>query len=83
MDKKFKRDLIEFLGMARDWLIFVKCGGKKAVKDPAIDQTRYDAEDIPRTDELVPAKTTPFIHTQAESFFRGSCLLYTSDAADE
>ena len=72
VDKKFKRDLIEFLGMARDWLIFVKCGGKKAVKDPAIDQTRYDAEDIPRTDELVPAKTTPFIHAQAETFFRGS-----------
>jgi len=73
VDKKFKRDLIEFLGTARDWLIFVKCGGKQAAKkDHMTDQTRYDAEDIPRTDELVPAKNTPFIHAQAETFFRGS-----------
>ena len=74
VDKTFQRDLIEFLSIARDWIIFVKCGSPKqpSVLPPSIDNTSYKTESIPRTDELLPSSQKPFTMTQNSDFFRGT-----------
>mgnify|MGYP001191269878 FL=1 len=53
MDKRFKKDVLDFLTLARDWLIFVKC---KPQQQPTtipnnhrIDNTQYTTVDIPRS----------------------------------
>lgn len=74
VNKKFKKDLIDFLSIARDWIIFVKCGSpKKPTTLPKqIDNTQYKTEDIPRQHEIVSQPTKEFTYTQPQQFFRGS-----------
>lgn len=72
VDKKFKRDLYEFLETARDWLIHVKCKTATEKRDERLDKTTYHADDIPRTQEITKPSTTQYVHTQSDSFFRGT-----------
>jgi len=76
MDKRFKKDLLDFLNLARDWLIFVKC---KPPKQPTtipdnhrIDNTHYNALSIPRTDELQPQIPNQIPLTHNVEFIKGS-----------
>jgi hypothetical protein len=80
IDKRFKRDLIEFLETSRDWLIVAKCRGE--VKKPTIFQNvpkldpypNYPAvkEAMPRTEELTMRTETPYINTFNSEYFQGN-----------
>lgn len=74
VNKKFKKDLIDFLSIARDWLIYVKCGSsqKKTTLPDKIDNTTYKTDFIPRTDEIIRPDIKQFSYTQTEQFFRGN-----------
>lgn len=76
VDKRLKKDLIDFLEIARDWLIYVKCGEPKQPttipKNHQLDTTHYNEMSIPRSDELAPNKERVFIHSQTSEFFKGS-----------
>jgi hypothetical protein len=77
IDKKFKRDLINFLELAKDWLIYVKC---PSTRQPSVIPKNYklDTMDTPRsavvpnrTDELIKRSDTPYINAQQSDFFPG------------
>jgi len=77
VNKRFKRDLIEFLSLAKDWLIFVKCPPNK---NPTTIPKNYklDPIDVPhlneipsRSDELVKKPETQYINVQNSDFFPG------------
>jgi hypothetical protein len=76
LNKRFQKDLIDFLEIARDWLIHVKCPEPKqpTTLPPQyqIDKTLYNEVQIPRTDELVNTNERQVIHTQTSDFFKGS-----------
>ena len=74
VNKKFKKDLIDFLSIARDWLIYVKCGSpqKKTTLPDKIDNTTYKTDFIPRTDEIIRPDIKQFSYTQTDQFFRGN-----------
>ena len=76
VDRKFKKDLLDFLETARNWIIFVKCGGPKQPttipKNHRLDNTIYKEQSIPRNDELVTPNNKPFVYAQNSDFFRGS-----------
>ena len=78
VDRKFKKDLLDFLETARNWIIFVKCGGPKQPttipKNHRLDNTIYKEQSIPRNDELVTPNNKPFVYAQNSDFFRGSLL---------
>lgn len=77
INKRFKANLIEFLNLAKKWLIFVKCPAEKPPttipKNYRLDP--YDTprlnETIPREAELVPRQETQFIYTNPSDFFPG------------
>jgi hypothetical protein len=76
VDKRFKRDLIEFLELAKNWIIFVKCNnGKQPTSIPAnhkLDTTNMTStESIPRTDELIKREETQFVYSNNSDFFPG------------
>lgn len=76
IDKRFKRDLIEFLELAKNWLIFVKCNnGKQPTTIPQnsnLDTNKTtSSETIPRTDELVQRQETQFVYSNNSDFFPG------------
>jgi hypothetical protein len=66
IDKAFKRDLIEFLRLAKDWLIFVKCKKGKEKKTPSIKN-----EDQHREQEIIQKKDTAFIYSNVSEYFPG------------
>jgi len=77
--KRFKRDLIEFLTLAKDWLIFVKCNGGSN-KSPSIIPKNWKLDNldaplskpvISRTDELIQRPETQFIYANNSDFFPG------------
>ena len=80
VNKRFKRDLLEFLETSRDWLIVAKCHGE--VKKPTIFQNvpkldpypNYPAlkETMPRTEELTMRTETPYINTFNSEYFQGT-----------
>ena len=78
INKRFKRDLIEFLTLAKDWLIFVKCRPNdppttipKNYKLDTIDAPRLN--NVPsRSDELVRRPETQYINAQNSEFFPGT-----------
>jgi len=76
MDKRFKKDVLDFLTLARDWLIFVKCRPpKQPTTIPAnhrIDNTQYTNLEIPRSDELQPVKPNNIPLTHNVEFVKGS-----------
>jgi len=78
INKRFKRDLIEFLSLAKDWLIYVKC--KPDEKQPTTIPKNYklDTLDTPvsaeipnRNGELTIRPDTQYINTQNSDFFPG------------
>jgi hypothetical protein len=77
IDKRFKSDLISFLTLAKNWLIFVKC---PAEKPPTVIPKNYklDAYDTPlskepmsRLEELIQRPETQFIYTNPSEVFPG------------
>jgi hypothetical protein len=79
INKRFKRDLIQFLTLAKDWLIYVKCNPND--KKPTTIPKNYQLDnlntprlnDIPsRTQEVTYRPDTQFIHTQTSDFFPGN-----------
>jgi hypothetical protein len=80
INKRFKRDLLEFLETSRDWLIVAKCHGE--VKTPTTFQNvpkldpypNYPAakETMPRTEELTMRGETPYINTYSSEYFQGT-----------
>lgn len=79
IDKRFKRDLIEFLELAKNWLIFVKCR-KGTLKTPTTipDNHKLDTlntpiskEVEPRTNELINRPDTQYVYSNNSEFFPG------------
>lgn len=80
VNKRFKRDLLEFLETSRDWLIVAKCHGE--VKKPTTFQNvpKLDSysnfpalkEVMPRTEELTMRTETPHINTHNSEYFQGT-----------
>jgi len=80
INKRFKRDLLEFLTLAKDWLIFVKCNTTKLANQPTTipKNWKLDTLDSPlskeppgRTEELVQRPETQFIYSNNSDFFPG------------
>jgi len=79
INKKMKRDLIEFLTLAKNWLIFVKC---KQIEPPTIipKNAKLDTTDYPkykpppptREGELIQRPDTQFTYTSPSDFFPGT-----------
>jgi len=79
INKRFKRDLIEFLTLAKQWLTYVKCNNSKdqpttIPKNYKLDtlDTPISKEAIPRTDELINRPETQFIYANNSDFFPGT-----------
>lgn len=79
VDKKFKRDLLEFLQLAKDWLIHVKCPDHKKAPTTIPKNHRLDTSgdtastaEISRTDEVVRRPETQYIYANPSEFFPGS-----------
>ena len=79
INKRFKRDLIEFLSLAKDWLIFVKCKSDKREPTSIPKNYKLDKIETPllnnvpsRTEELNSRPETQFINVQSDDFFPGS-----------
>jgi hypothetical protein len=85
IDKAFKRDLIKFLNLAKEWLIFVKCNknqDKNQDKKPSITQISVPQQPQPQLipqphpesradNELVKRQDTPFVYANNSEFFQG------------
>lgn len=79
IDKRYKRDLIEFLELAKNWLIFVKCrkgnfNGPTSIPDNyKLDKldTPLSKEVEPRTNELIERPDTQFVYSNNSDFFPG------------
>ena len=79
IDKKFKRDLINFLQLAKDWLIFVKCPQQKKAPSAIPPNHRLDTSEdtqpntaVSRTDEVLRRPDTQFIYANPSEFFPGT-----------
>jgi hypothetical protein len=79
INKRIRRDLINFLLLAKQWLIFVKCNNGE-VKPPTTIPKNYKLDPLdlpmskepnPRTDELINRPTTQFIYSNSSEFFPG------------
>lgn len=79
IDKRFKRDLIEFLELAKNWLIFVKCR-KGVLKTPTTIPDNYKLDKLdtpiskeiePRTNELINRTDTQYVYSNNSEFFPG------------
>jgi hypothetical protein len=85
VNKRFKRDLIEFTTAAKEWLLFTKFGKKDT--EPSIFKTqtnkpnpnRLESIDIPvskvpppRENELIIREPTPFVYANNSDFFAGN-----------
>jgi hypothetical protein len=64
VDKKFKRDLLEFLGTAKRWLIAAKCGNAPRVQNLIMEEES-------RVKELAVRQETPYINTFNSEYFPG------------
>jgi hypothetical protein len=81
VNKRFQRDLIEFLTTAKDWLIHVKCNHLKIKNKPSSipKNWKLDTLDTPlsrepnsRNEELVQRPETQFIYSNNSDFFPGT-----------
>ena len=77
IDKRMKRDLIEFLNSAKEWLMDIKCPPPKAPtivpKNAHLDTSDFPASRIPptRETELITRKDTPYVISQQSEFVHG------------
>jgi hypothetical protein len=76
VSKRFKRDLIEFLTLAKDWLIHVKC--KPFERQPTIIPKNYklDNQDVPRSaevpnrvGEVIQRQDVAYVNTMQSDFY--------------
>jgi hypothetical protein len=79
INKRFKRDLIEFLNKAKNLLIHVKCNNSKNIPTSIPKNYRLDLIDSPllnelppRTDELINKPTTQYINVLSDEYFPGN-----------
>lgn len=81
VNKRFKRELIEFLTLAKSWLIHVKCADEIAAKKPSVipKNWKLDPIDTPlskephsRNEELVHRPETQFVYSNNSDFFPGT-----------
>lgn len=77
INKRFKRDLIEFLNSAKEWLTFVKCKPNQPTSIPKnykLDKldTPLSREPIPRTDEIITRPETKYTNVTTSDFFPGT-----------
>jgi hypothetical protein len=77
INKRAKKDLIDFLTTAKDYLIFIKCGKSMAQptslpKRPQIDNTQYKEPVGTREDNLVQRKDTQYINTFNSEYYAGT-----------
>ena len=79
INKRFKRDLIEFLTLAKNWLIHVKCNNTNnqpttIPKNYKLDNldTPISKEPISRTEEIINRTDTQFVHSQNSEYFPGT-----------
>ena len=78
IDKKLKRDLIEFLNKAKQVLIAAKCEKPKQPttipKNYRLDESDFPASRVPpsRESELIVRPETQFIYTQDSDFLPGT-----------
>jgi hypothetical protein len=80
INKRFKRDLIAFLELARDWLIFVKCKPQDKQPPTTIPKNyKLDEFDTPnalqshtRTDELQVRPETSYINVRNSEYYPGT-----------
>ena len=79
IDKRFKRNLIEFLELAKNWLIFVKCR-KGDLTTPTTIPNNYKLDTLdtpiskevePRTNELIKREDTQYVYSNNSDFFPG------------
>jgi hypothetical protein len=78
INKRMKRDLMEFLTRAKQWLIEVRCESliqpTTLPKNTRLDTIEYPiSKEPPRTreGELISHPNTPFIHSMSSDFFPG------------
>ena len=77
INKRFKRDLIEFLETAKHWIITVKFPKKNPTSIPK--NYKLDKLDVPlsqqlpssRVPNLIDRPTTQFIHTKTDAYYQG------------
>ena len=79
INKRIKRDLIQFLTLAKQWIIFVKCNNGEQ-RQPTTIPKNYMLDNLniplskepnPRTDELIDRPKTQFIYSNTSEFFPG------------
>ena len=68
VDKRQQKDLMEFLNLAKDWLIYVKCSPQKIQN---IQDNSFDKLPTSRTNEITERKNTMFLNTQNSDVFPG------------
>lgn len=77
VNKRFKRDLIDFMDRAKQWLIIAKCEPKKEPtsipKDYQLDKlnTPLSKSYVSRSEEYIDKQKTQFIYSQNSEFFPG------------
>jgi len=79
INKRFKRDLIEFLTLAKNWLIYVKCVPTANQPTTIPKNYKLDNLDAPiskepmsRIEEIINRNDTPFVHSQNSEYFPGT-----------
>jgi len=79
VNKRFKRDLIEFLNKAKDWLIYVKCD-KKEIQTPTTIPKNWKIDELnsplpktslSRNEELIQRPETQFVYSNNSEYFPG------------
>lgn len=68
VSKKQQKDLIDFLSLAKDWLIFVKC---KPKEENIIQSNAFNNGPTIRKDELNKRNDTVYVNTQNSDAFPG------------
>ena len=78
INKRFKRDLIQFLTLAKNWLIYVKCNPTNNQPTTIPNNYKLDNLDTPiskeplsRTEELIKRDDTTFVRSQNSDYFPG------------
>lgn len=77
VSRKIRRELMEFLTTAKQWLIFVKCGQSAHPSSlpnvPRLDTTTYkEPNPGTREDNLIQRKDTQYINTYSSEYFAGN-----------
>lgn len=80
VDKKLKRDLINFLEKAKKWLIFVKCDNSKENPSTIPKVARLDSSNYPvvpelpyyREDDTIKRDKTAYVNTMNSEYYPGT-----------